>query len=178
MIGARFLFATLIIGAQVLQAPPSHDPMFYVPENPHYTICDSAIDSLRFTVDKTLRRDEQGHLVSISSFVNSDGEAMSWHAFGNPEGPGWASNAVGGAYKMYAMGTFLHRPEWQSKALSVLDHVLDDGSINSNTGLIRGYRDTATGKLCLNYEINHDGSGPGSMAKVGCEKINKLAQRR
>ena len=171
MIGTRFLFATLIMGAQVLTPPPSRDLMFYVPENPHYTICASAIDSLRFTADKTLRRDEHGHLVSISSFVDSDGQVMSWHAFGNLEGPGWAANAVGGAYEMYTMGAFLHRPEWQTKALSVLDHVLDDGFIDPNTGFIRGYRDTTTGKLCLNYRKNDDWFGPGSMAKIGYQLL-------
>ena len=119
MAGPRILLAMFIAGAQLLSAPASHDAMFYVPENPRYTICDSAVDSLRFTADKTLRPDEHGHLVSISSFVDSDGQVMSWHAFGNLEGPGWAANAVGGAYEMYAMGAFLHRPEWQSKALSV-----------------------------------------------------------
>lgn len=171
MVGVRFLLATFIISAQVILGQSSHDPMFYVPENPHYTICDSAIDSLRFTADKTLRPDEHGHLVSISSFVDSDGQVMSWHAFGNLEGPGWASNAVGGAYEMYTMGVFLHRPEWQSKALSVLDHVLDDGFIDADTGFIRGYRDTTTGKICLNYKKNADWFGPGSMAKIGYQLL-------
>src|SRR5208283_1038640 len=134
MVGPRILLATFFIGAQVLSGPPPRDQMFYVPENPHYTICDSAVDSLRFTADKTLRRDEHGHLVSISTFVDSDGQVMGWHDFGNLEGPGWASNAVGGAYEMYMMGTFLHRPEWQVKALGVLDHVLDDGFIDPSTG--------------------------------------------
>ena len=161
MTGVRILVATFILWAQVLSGQPSHDPMFYVAENPHYTICDSAIDSLRFTADKTLRPDEHGHLVSISSFVDSDGQVMSWHAFGNLEGPGWASNAVGGAYEMYTMGAFLHRPEWQSNALSVLDHVLDDGLIDPNSGFIRGYRETTTGKIFLNYKRNDDWFGPG-----------------
>ena len=39
---------------------------------------------------------------------------MGWHDFGNLEGPGWAANAVGGAYEIYTMGDFLHKPEWQS----------------------------------------------------------------
>ena len=171
MVGVRILLAIFTLWTQVLSGQPSHDPMFYVPENPHYTICDSAIDSLRFTADKTLRPDEHGHLVSISSFVDSDGQVMGWHAFGNLEGPGWASNAVGGAYEMYTMGAFLHRPEWKTKALSVLDHVLGDEFIDPNTGFIRGYRDTATGKICLNYKKNDDWFGPGSMAKIGYQLL-------
>ena len=71
---------------------------FYIPANPKYTILDSARDSVRFTLEKTLRRDEHNHLVSISSFVDPEGQIMGWHDFGNLEGPGWAANAVGGAY--------------------------------------------------------------------------------
>jgi hypothetical protein len=69
------------------------------------------------------------------------------------------------------MGAFLHRPEWQSKALSVLDHVIGDGFIDPNTGFIRGYRDTTTGKICLNYKKNDDWFGPGSMAKIGYQLL-------
>jgi len=96
---------------------------------------------------------------------------MSWHAFGNLEGPGWASNAVGGAYELYSMGGFLHRPEWQNKALSILDHVLNDGFIDPKTGFIRGYRETVTGKFCLNYKKNDDWFGPGSMAKIAYQLL-------
>ena len=74
---------------------------FYLPENPKYTIVDSVADSLRFTVEKTLQPDERGHLASISSFVDTEGRVMDWHDFGNLEGPGWAANAVGGAYEIY-----------------------------------------------------------------------------
>ena len=84
----------LLLGAQAedqLQRP------FYRPENPGYTILDSAIDSIVFTLTRTVRTNERGHLVSISSFVNPNGEVMGWHDFGNLEGPGWAANAVGGA---------------------------------------------------------------------------------
>ena len=70
---------------------------FYLPENPSFTIVQSAAESLRFTLDKTLKRDEQGNAVSISSFVDPEGQVMGWHDFGNLEGPGWAANAAGGA---------------------------------------------------------------------------------
>ena len=60
------------------------DPSFYVPENPKYTIVDSAVDSIRFTLGETLREDEHGHLVPISSFVDPQGRVMGWHDFGNP----------------------------------------------------------------------------------------------
>ena len=139
---------------------------FHLPENPRYTIVDSAVDSVRFTVNKTLRRNARGHLESISSFVDPEGQVMGWHDFGNLEGPGWAANAVGGAYEIYRLGKFLGRKEWQEKALSILDHVLEDGFIDHDSGFIRGYRDTVRDELCLNYKHNSDWLCPGSMAKV------------
>ncbi len=144
---------------------------FYVPENTKYTITDSVLDSIRFTLEKTLRRDERGHLVSISSFVDPEGKVMGWHDFGNLEGPGWAANAVGGAYEIYTLGGFLQKPDWENKALSILDHVLDGGFIDQKSGLIRGYRETTTGKFCLNYKHNSDWLCPGSMAKVAFQML-------
>jgi hypothetical protein len=145
---------------------------FYVPENPSYTIVDSVRDSIRFTLDKTLKRDERGHLVSISSFVNPEAEIMGWHDFGNLEGPGWAANAVGGAWEIHRWGDFLHKPEEKAKALAILDHVLDGGFLDEQTGFIRGYRETTTGKFCLNYKHNSDWFCPGSMAKVAYQLLS------
>lgn len=154
---------------------------FYVPENPKYTIVDSALDSVRFTLTKTLKRCDKGHLVSISSFVDPEGEVMGWHDFGNLEGPGWAANAVGGAYEIYWLSEFLKKPEWKQQAVDVLDHVLEHGFINDETGFITGYRETTTGKLCLNYKHNSDWFCPGSMAKVAYQLLmfaDKLGKDR
>jgi hypothetical protein len=162
-----------LLGA-LASAPAAGPPAaraFYLPENPSYTILDSALDSLRFTLTKTLRRDDRGHLVSISSFVDPEGQVMGWHDFGNLEGPGWAANAVGGAWEIYALGGLLGRPEWQSNALAILDHVLDCRFVDEATGFIRGYRETTTGKFCLNYKHNSDWFCPGSMAKVAFQLL-------
>ena len=145
--------------------------LFYIPHNPSYTIVDSVIDSLRFTVDKTLTRCDCGHLRSISSFVDPDGEIIGWHEFGKLEGPGWAANAVGGAYELYIWGGFLGKRQWQDKALGVLDHVLEHGFIEEKTGLIRGYRNTDSGKISANYKQNSDWFCPGSMAKVAYQLL-------
>jgi hypothetical protein len=142
-----------------------------VPENPQYTITASVLDSLRFTLGKTLRRDERGRLVSISSFVDPDGNVMGWHDFGNLEGPGWAANAVGGAHEIYAWGQFLDNDEWRSQALAIVDHVLEDGFIDEASGFIHGYRETTTGTLCLNYKHNSDWLCPGFMAKIGYQLL-------
>lgn len=144
---------------------------FYVPENAGYTIVESAIDSIRFTLDKTVRPDERGHLVSISSFVDPEANVMGWHDFGHLEGPGWAANAVGGAYEIYTWGTFLGRQDWQEKARAILDHVLEGGFIDYESGFIHGYRETTTGKLCINYKHNSEWFCPGSMAKVAFQLL-------
>lgn len=147
------------------------DRVFYVPENPAYTITDSVRDSLRFTLDHTLERDAKGHWVSISSFVNPDGDVMGWHDFGHLEGPGWAANAVGGAWEIWRWGRFLGRSDWQQDALDILDHVLEAGFLDEKTGFIRGYRETTTGEFRLNYKHRSDWFCPGSMAKVAFQLL-------
>ncbi len=144
---------------------------FYLPANPEYTVVQSVQDSIRFTLDRTLQCDPKGHLVSISSFVDPDGKVMGWHDFGNLEGPAWAANAIGGAWEIYNWGKFLRKPDWQSNAVAILDHVLDAGFIDEQTGFIKGYRETTTGKFCLNYKHNSDWFCPGSMAKVGFQML-------
>jgi hypothetical protein len=144
---------------------------FYLPANTNYSLIDSVNDSLRFTLTRTLQRDSAGHLASTSSFVDPEGKVMGWHDFGNLEGPGWAANAIGGAWEIYSMGAFVGNLGWQSNALSILDHVLETGFLDERTGFIRGYRDTTTGRLCLNYKHNSDWFCPGSMAKVAFQLL-------
>ncbi|MGQ9590375.1 MAG: hypothetical protein ACUVYA_08780 [Planctomycetota bacterium] len=164
------------------EAPKAPAGEFYLPENPEYTIVQSVLDSIRFTLAKTLRVDEKGHLVSISTFVDPEGEIMDWHDFGNLEGPGWAANAVGGAYEIYALGKLLGKDDWTRKAISILDHVLECGFVDEKTGFIRGYRITVHGLagkeasrasdlFALNYKHNSDWFCPGSMAKAAYQLL-------
>jgi len=88
---------------------------FYLPEDPSYTISDSARDSVRFAVERTLI-EYQGHLCCKSSFVDDRGTVMAWHDFGNLEGPGWAANAVGGACELYLFGKHIRDPCLPDKA--------------------------------------------------------------
>lgn len=162
------LFSLTLLGSAETDSPGRS---FYVPENPSYTITTSVLDSIRFTLEKTLRSDKSGHLVSLSSFVDPEGEVMGWHDFGNLEGPGWAANAVGGAYEIYTFGAFMEKADWQEKGKSILDHVLEGGFIEEATGFIRGYRETTTGKLCLNYKHRSDWFCPGSMAKIAFQLL-------
>lgn len=151
--------------------PANTERAFYLPADPDYTIVASVQDSIRFTLHHTLVEDARGHLVSKSSFVNPYGEIMHWHDFGDLEGPGWAANAVGGAWEIYRLGQFFHREEWRRSALRILDHVLDCGFVDESTGFIRGYRNTTNGLFCLNYKHHSDWFCPGSMAKIGFQML-------
>ncbi|MEN6577587.1 MAG: hypothetical protein ABFD90_14675 [Phycisphaerales bacterium] len=143
---------------------------FSLPEDPGYTILDSAKDSVRFTVERTLI-EYNGNLCCKSSFVDKDGAVMGWHDFGNLEGPGWAANAVGGAYELYAFGLYTKDAGLQEKAVRLLDHVLKDGFIDYNTGFITGYRETTTNQYCLNYQHKNNWFCPGSMAKIAYQLL-------
>jgi hypothetical protein len=136
---------------------------FYLPENPAYSILDSLHDSVRFA--RHCLTEYKGHLAQVATFVNPDGTPMLWHDFGVLEGPGWASNAIGGAQNLYEYGRIMGQPDVQREALGVLDHVLDDGFIE-DSGFILGYRHIADDRLCLNYKSNDDWFCAGSMARM------------
>jgi hypothetical protein len=142
---------------------------FYLPEDPKYTILDSARDSVRFA-EGTLVPFE-GRLACKSSFVDQAGEIMGWHDFGNLEGPGWAANAVGGAYELYMFARHNRDPALAEKAILLLDHVLGDGFINYKTGFITGYRETTKNEFCLNYQHKSNWFCPGSMAKIAYQLL-------
>jgi len=142
---------------------------FYLPENPSYTILDSVRDSVRFA-EMTLVPYE-GKLCCKSSFVDQDANIMGWHDFGNLEGPGWAANAVGGAYEIYMFAKHNRDPALAKKAISLLDHVLEDGFIDYETGFITGYRETVKNEFCLNYQHKSNWFCPGSMAKIAYQLL-------
>jgi|SRR5579872_1880883 len=142
---------------------------FYLPEDPDYSIVDSARDSVRFA-HYCLEPTEHGRWRALSSFVDPEGRPMHWHDLGDLEGPGWAANAVGGACLLYAWGRFDHHHLLQNVALGLLDHVLEEGFIEPD-GFIRGYYDVHAGRFCLNFKHNDDWFCPGSMAKVALQML-------
>jgi hypothetical protein len=127
-------------------------------------------DSVRFTMERTMT-EYNGHVCSKSSFVDKDGNVMGWHDFGNLEGPGWAANAVGGAYELFEFARSNRDVALEQKALSLLDHVLKDGFIDYETGFITGYRETTTNQYCLNYQHKSNWFCPGSMAKIAYQLL-------
>jgi hypothetical protein len=143
---------------------------FYLPENPQYTILDSLHDSVRFA--RRCLVDYRGHLAQEATFVDPSGETMLWHDFGVLEGPGWASNAIGGARNLYLYGRTMGKPEVMQDGLRVLDHVLDDGFIDWESGFITGYRHIPTDRLCLNYKSRDDWFCIGSMARMADQLLS------
>lgn len=113
-----------------------------------------------------------GHLRAKSSFVKPDGEIMHWHDFGDLEGPGWAANVVGGAHLLWRWARFVGDPAMQAAALALLDHVLEDGFIDGQTGFIWPYFDLAQMRHCLNYVHRDDWLCPGSLAKIGVQLLD------
>ncbi len=142
---------------------------FYLPDNPQYTVVDSAKDSVRFARQNLVEYND--NLCCKSSFVDKNGNIMGWHDFGNLEGPGWAANAVGGAYELYTFGLYNKDADLQRQALALLDHVLEDGFIDHETGFITGYRETTTDTYCLNYQHKNNWFCPGSMARIAYQLL-------
>jgi hypothetical protein len=112
-----------------------------------------------------------GHLRPTSSFVKPDGAIMHWHDFGDLEGPGWAANAVGGAHLLWRWARYVGDAEMQAAALALLDHVLEDGFIDAQTGFIRPYYELAQDRFCLNYVHTDNWLCPGSLAKIGVQLV-------
>jgi hypothetical protein len=113
----------------------------------------------------------RNHLRLRSSFVNPQGLPMHWHEFGDLEGPGWAANTVGGAYLLYRWGRYTGETLLQEKALGLLDHILEDGFIDSPSGMIYPYYDLAQQRFCLNYTHQDDWLCPGSLARIGGQML-------
>jgi len=135
-----------------------------------YTLLASMRDSVRFAVEHTLVP-YQKRLCCKSSFVTCGGRIMHWHDFGDLEGPGWAANAVGGAYEIHCYARHTTDPAMARKAVLLLDHVLEDGFVDHDSGFVTGYRHTKTDRLYLNYQRNNDWFCAGSMAKIGFQML-------
>ncbi len=148
------------------QSKESQD--FYRPENPHYTIFDSVADSSRFALECLERCGDHWRL--SSSFVDTERTPQLWHDFATLEGPGWASNTIGGALELYRLGQFTEDPVLSERALGLLKHSLECGFF-CDDGFIIGYRETKTDRLVLNFKHNNDWFCPGAMARVAYQML-------
>lgn len=113
----------------------------------------------------------RGHLRAFSSFVNPRAETMHWHDFGDLEGPGWAANSAGGAHLLYRWGAYVGERTIQERALALLDHLLEDGFVDWESGFIWPYYELAQQRFCLNYVHKNDWLCPGSLARIGSQLL-------
>ncbi len=157
-------------GTSQRQSAEERTISFYRSPQPNYSIVQSALDSAQFVLRRCLVLCECGGLRANSSFVDPTGRPMDWHDFGPLEGPGWAANAVGGAWELYRLGRWLDQPTWQKAALDVLDHVLKHGFLRDD-GFIWPYRNLRTNDFCLNYTHTNTWFCPGSLARVAWQML-------
>ena len=73
-----FLFLSPRLTVEAANSPREPVRAFYLAADPNYTLMASMLDSVRFTFTKTLQCDPSGQLVSISSFVDVQGQVMGW----------------------------------------------------------------------------------------------------
>ncbi len=122
---------------------------FYRAADPDYSILDSVKDSLRFTTRRCLTT-YNGNLCANSTFVDPEGIPQPWHEFGELEGVGWASNAVGGAYELLWFARVFKDQRLRAIGTSVLYHALEGGFFQDD-GALKPYRDIPTDKRYYNY---------------------------
>ncbi len=129
----------------------------------HETIRHSAEESVRFALYCLTPCD--GHLRANSTFVNPNGEPQMWHDFGPLEGPGWASNSLGGASVLLRYGKTFGREDCVRAGNALIAHTLAH-FVDVHGRLQWLYRDVRSGAFYLNFKHNRDWFCPGSVARV------------
>jgi len=127
---------------------------FYLPEDPEYTIVQSALDTVRFLFHVS-ERDEAGRLFCRSIDATPDGELARYRGR-FMEGVGYCADSIFGAHVLVRMARVLHRPEFEAAGMSYLDHALAAGFFDDPEVPVKLYRDTETGAFLDNLE-DYDG---------------------
>jgi hypothetical protein len=142
---------------------------FYLPEDPGYTVVESALDATRFLFAVS-EHDDAGHLYCRSIDAIPDGELIRYRGR-FMDGVGYCADSIFGAHVLIRLGRILERPELEAAGFSYLDHALASGSFDDDLLPVRLYRDTETGKLLDNLE-DHDGYlEPGHIARVATQLL-------
>jgi hypothetical protein len=146
---------------------------FYLPEDPAYTIVQSALDTVRFLLHVS-DRDEADERFCRSIDAISDGQLIRYRGR-FMEGVGYCADSIFGAHLLVRLGRITERPEFEAAGFSYLDHALAAGFFDDPALPVKLYRDTETGKLLDNLE-DHDGYlEPGHIARVGTHLL-RLAE--
>ena len=137
---------------------------FYLPEDPDYTIVDSALDSIRF-VRAMSEPDSDGKLYCRSVDASPDGLVRYRDRF--MEGVGYCADSVFGAHYLVRFGRATSSAELEAMGWSVLDHALSGGFFDDHDVPVRLYRDTETGRFLDNLEGRDEYLEHGHIARVG-----------
>ena len=137
---------------------------FYLPEDPDYTIVDSALDSIRF-VRAMSEPDPDGKLYCRSVDASPDGLVRYRDRF--MEGVGYCADSVFGAHYLVRFGRATSSAELEAMGWSVLDHALSGGFFDDHDVPVRLYRDTETGRYLDNLEGRDEYLEHGHIARVG-----------
>ena len=137
---------------------------FYLPEDPDYTIVDSALDSIRF-VRAMSEPDSDGKLYCRSVDASPDGLVRYRDRF--MEGVGYCADSVFGAHYLVRFGRATSSAELEAMGWSVLDHALSGGFFDDHDVPVRLYRDTETGRYLDNLEGRDEYLEHGHIARVG-----------
>lgn len=142
---------------------------FYLPEDPGFTIVQSALESVRFlrTVSDT---DADGALVCRSVDATPDGKLARYRGR-LMEGTGYCADSVFGARMLVRAGRVLELPPIEAMGWSYLDHVLAAGFFDDADVPVLLYRDTETGRFLHNLEAREDYVELGHIARVGFQLL-------
>lgn len=146
---------------------------FFLPEDPSYTVVQSALDSVRF-LRHVSERDDAGSLVCRSVDANADGELVRYRGR-LMEGTGYCGDSVFGARMLVRAGRVLQRPELESMGWSYLDHVLARGFFDDPVVPVLLYRDTETGRYLHNLEARDTYVEFGHVARVAFHLLELAA---
>jgi hypothetical protein len=137
---------------------------FYLPEDPDYTVVQSALDTVRF-LRAVSDHDDHGRLRCRSVDATPDA-ALARYRDRLMEGVGYCADTILGAHMLVRLGRVLERPELEAMAFSYLDHTLEAGFFDDERLPIRLYRDTETGRFLDNLEESAMYVETGHMARV------------
>ena len=137
---------------------------FYLPEDPSYTIIDSALDSIRF-VGAMSEPDADGHLYCRSVDASPDGLVRYRGRF--MEGVGYCADSVFGTHYLVRFGRAVGRAELEAMGWSFLEHALNGGFFDDPDVPVRLYRDTETGRFLDSLEGRGEYVEHGHIARVG-----------
>ena len=140
---------------------------FYLPENPSFTILDSAIASAQFGYsacddpgDGTLR------CQSITALQNGELERLRGRLI---EGVGYCADAVFAAHWLERLGRVINNPQLRQVGRRIGLHTLAEGFFDDPDIPIRLYRDVESGEFLNNLEVRPGYIELGHIGRVAHE---------